>query len=198
MAAPRKAVVAEMKRRRIRLLSLLLACPLLLLLLNFSVGKIQRYIYPMKYQEIVNDMAEEYQLDPSLVFAVIHTESKFDQNALSSAQAKGLMQITDDTFRWAQKRAGEQEMNPENLYIPKTNIRYGCYILVLLSEQFDDIETVLAAYNAGQGRVLEWLNNTDYSKDGKTLHTIPYEETEDYVRRVLNTQKRYQRIYNIQ
>lgn len=174
-----------MKRRHIRLLCLLLVVPIILVLLRFSVDKIQRCIYPMKYQEIVNEMAEEYQLEPSLVFAVIHTESKFDPNALSAAQAKGLMQITDDTFRWAQRRAGEKGLVPEDLYTPETNIRYGCYILVLLSEQFDDIETVLAAYNAGQGRVQKWLKDPAYSTDGKTLHTIPYEETEDYVRRVL-------------
>ena len=56
---------------------------------------------------------------------------------------------------------------------------------------------MLAAYNAGQGRVHSWLSDPAYSDDGVTLHTIPYEETADYVRRVLRTQKRYQQIYNI-
>ena len=57
---------------------------------------VPRRIYPMQYADIVTEMAAEYDLAPSLVLAVIHTESKFDQNALSSADAKGLMQITDD------------------------------------------------------------------------------------------------------
>ena len=173
---------------------LLIAIPLI-----YFLGKLtQRRIYPMQYADIVTEMATEYDLPPSLVFAVIHTESKFDKNALSSANAKGLMQITDDTFRWALKKAGQKELHPDNLYVPKTNIQYGCYILTLLNEQFDNMETSLAAYNAGQGRVREWLNNPDYSQDGVTLTNIPYEETATYVRRVLTVQKRYQQIYNIQ
>ena len=136
---------------------LLIAIPLI-----YFLGKLtQHRIYPMQYADIVTEMATEYDLPPSLIFAVIHTESKFDKNALSSANAKGLMQITDDTFRWALKKAGQKELHPDNLYVPKTNIQYGCYILTLLNEQFDNMETSLAAYNAGQGRVREWLNNPD-------------------------------------
>lgn len=186
-----------MKSRTHRLLHLLWIVPLIALLLYSAFGYINTKIYPIQYHEIVTEMAETYGLDPSLVFAIIHTESKFDKNAVSSANAKGLMQITDDTFRWAQKRAGQKEMHPDNLFVPSTNIQYGCYILVLLSEQFSDIRTVLAAYNAGQGKVREWLKDPAYSNDGKALNHIPYKETANYVRRVLTAQKRYQQIYNI-
>lgn len=163
-----------------------------------SVKTILRHVYPMQYADIVTEMAEKYDLSPSLIFAVIHTESKFDKNALSPADAKGLMQITDDTFLWALKKAGQEELHSDNLYVPRTNIQYGCYILTLLNDQFNNMETSLAAYNAGQGRVREWLKNPDFSYDGVTLINIPYEETATYVRRVLITQKRYQQIYNIQ
>ena len=145
------------KKWLIWILVILIAIPLTYV----SVNTILRHVYPMQYADIVTEMAEEYDLSPSLVFAVIHTESKFDKNALSSADAKGLMQITDDTFRWALKKAGQEELHPDNLYVPRTNIRYGCYILTLLNEQFNNIETSLAAYNAGQGRVREWLKNPD-------------------------------------
>ena len=97
----------------------------------------------------------------------------------------------------SQNRAQQEEIDPENLFIPQTNIRYGCYILTLLSQQFADTETVLAAYNAGQGKVSQWLKDPAYSEDGTILTHIPYEETEDYVRRVINTQHKYQKIYNI-
>lgn len=187
-----------MTKPKPRILRLVLMVLVLLLLLVLAFDKIERYLYPLEYSDIVNEMAEEYDLDPSFVFAVIHTESKFDANAQSSAQAKGLMQITDDTYRWALRRAGEQEGDSEDLFVPEINIRYGCYILTLLAEQFEDTETVLAAYNAGQGRVQEWLENPAYSNDGKTLEKIPYEETAEYVRRVLTAQKRYQRLYQIQ
>ena len=182
---------------RARFLHLIWIIPLVGLILYSILGIVEEKIYPMTYEDIVMEMAEEYDLQPSLVFAVIRTESKFDKNAVSPAQAKGLMQITDDTFRWAQKRAQQEEMDPDNLFIPQINIRYGCYILTLLSQQFSDLETVLAAYNAGQGKVNQWLQDPNCSDDGKTLKHIPYEETEDYVHRVINTQLRYQKIYNI-
>ena len=180
-----------------RLLHLLWILPLIALIFYAIWGLVEKKLYPIVYEDIVMEMAEEYNLEPSLVFAVIRTESKFDKNAVSSAQAKGLMQITDDTFLWAQKRANQEELDSENLFIPRTNIQYGCYIITLLSQQFSDNETVLAAYNAGQGNVSQWLQDPAYSEDGVTLKHIPYEETEDYVRRVINTQKKYQKLYNI-
>ena len=159
---------------------------------------IEKLIYPMEFVADVELNAEHYDFPPSLIYAIIHTESKFNPEAISTADAKGLMQITDDTYRWACKRAGEESTTPDDLYNPASNIRIGCYVLSLLYEQFTETETVLAAYNAGQGRVREWLSDPAYSKDGKTLYNIPYEETENYVRRVINTQAKYQKLYNIQ
>lgn len=185
-----------MSKKRLLTFSLILVV-IIAILLCLAGSFVEKKLYPCKYDSIVFQMAEEYELAPSLVFAVIHTESKFEKDAVSSANAKGLMQITDSTFRWAQRREGVKRINSEKLFEPETNIKYGCYILVLLSEQFSDTKTILAAYNAGQGRVAEWLKNSDYSSDGITLETIPYKETANYVRRVLNTQKRYQRLYKI-
>ncbi len=185
------------KQRIFRFGIALLILALLIPTLHYAVGYTIQWWYPLKYEDIVSEAAEKFQLEPSLVYAVIHTESKFDPDAVSTANAKGLMQITDDTYRWASERAGEAQSTPDDLFDPETNIRTGCYVITLLSERFDSIETVLAAYNAGQGRVQEWLNNPDYSSDSKTLENIPYEETAEYVRRVLKTQKRYQQLYSI-
>lgn len=190
--------MTKRKRRPLRFVVALIILALLLPTLQFTIDYVAKWWYPLKYEDTITAVAKEFDLDPSLVYAVIHTESKFDPNALSSANAKGLMQITDATYRWAQKRAGEKESTPDDLFDPKFNIRCGAYILVLLSEQFENTETVLAAYNAGQGRVREWLDNPDYSSDGVTLSHIPYQETAEYIRRVLKTQQRYQQIYKIQ
>ncbi len=188
----------KQKHRRIKVPLILLSILLILFTATyFAIEPIERIIYPIEYQKQVQILSDEFDFSPSLIYAIIHTESKFDQHATSSAGAKGLMQITDDTYRWACKRAGEEASTPDELYDPDTNLRVGCYVLSLLYEQFAETETVLAAYNAGQGRVREWLSNPAYSKDGKTLYNIPYEETENYVRRVINTQKKYQTLYNI-
>ena len=185
------------KRRIASSLIVMLCIAIAAVLVYQTVVHTTKLVYPMQYSEVVTAEAAANNFPPSLIYAIIHTESKFDENAVSAADAKGLMQITDDTFHWAQRRAGEKKTDADNLFIPETNIKYGCYILSLLSEQFSNIETVLTAYNAGQGHVAQWLKDPNYSDDGVTLHTIPYEETANYVSRVLRTQKRYQRIYNI-
>ena len=184
-------------RKKLRLWKKLVIIPLILLLLLLATKPIGRLLYPMKYSDSVMTMSEECGFSPSFIYAVIHTESKFDANALSSAGAKGLMQITDSTYQWACKRAGDEPSTTDELYDPATNIRIGCYVLALLYEQFPETETVLAAYNAGQGRVHEWLQDPAHSNDGRTLYNIPYEETENYVHRVIKTQKIYQTLYNI-
>lgn len=153
----------------------------------------------MQYTENVTAASEEFGVAPSLIYAVIHTESSFEPQVTSSAGAKGLMQITDDTLEWALERAGEQgKHSPEDLFDPSVNIHYGVYVLTLLGEQFDNTETMLAAYNAGIGRVGEWLKDPAYSADGVRLDAIPYPETAEYVKRVLNAQKIYQQLYHIQ
>lgn len=154
-------------------------------------------IYPCMYAEEVTDAAEEFDVDAYLIYAVIHTESHFNPDALSVAGAKGLMQLTDDTYQWAiQREQSGAEADPQNLFNPAVNIHYGVYVLSLLGEQFEDTDTILAAYNAGQGRVRKWLADPAYSDDGKTLNDIPYSETKDYIRRVRETQDRYRRLYD--
>ena len=170
-----------------------------LFLLRYGYQRYYASVYPMQYTEDVTAASEEFDVEPSLIYAVIHTESSFEPRATSSAGAKGLMQITDTTLDWALKRAGEQgKYSPEDLYDPSVNIHYGVYVLTLLGEQFDNTQTILAAYNAGIGRVGEWLADPAYSTDGKFLNTIPYPETAEYVKRVLDAQKIYQQLYNIQ
>jgi soluble lytic murein transglycosylase len=166
--------------------------------LQFGYRRYFSVAYPLEYSGFVEKTTAEFDVEPSLIYAVIHTESGFDPDALSVADAKGLMQLTDDTYRWALSREGSQTaFEPQNLYDPATNIHYGVYVLTLLGEQFENADTVLAAYNAGQGRVKDWLSDPAYSDDGITLKHIPYPETHDYVRRVREAQTYYRRLYNI-
>lgn len=153
-----------------------------------------KLIYPLSYEETVMAYAKQFDVPPSMIYAVIHTESHFDHNAVSKADAKGLMQLTDNTCEWARSLLGEKE---GDVFDPETNIRYGTKILSVLMGQFAEQKTVLAAYNAGIGNVRKWLSNTDYSADGKRLHTIPFAETREYVVRVQKAQKRYQELYDI-
>ncbi len=154
--------------------------------------------YPLLYTEFVEKYADEYGLTPSLVYALIRTESEFNPDAVSSAGAKGLMQLTDATFEWVQTRTPEKEELPvKELFDPETNIRYGTYYLLLLSQQFSEQDTFLAAYNAGPGRVKGWLENAAYSDDGLTLREIPYAETAGYVTAVKRSQEMYRELYDL-
>ena len=189
-----RSYVFRLPRKAVILFAVVLACALLAVLL---FKPIQRQIYPKRYETIVSNAAEEYDLPPSLIYAIIYTESKFDRYAVSSADAYGLMQITEDTYQWVCQRTGQDFYEVESLYDPYTNVSCGVALISLLYERFENTETMLAAYNAGQGKVSEWLQNPSYSNDGVTLTHIPYEETEDYVRRVINTQAKYQQLYNI-
>lgn len=95
---------------------------------GLRVGYIRymRSAYPVEYEAYVEAYAEEYELPPSLLYAVIRTESEFNPDAVSSAGAVGLMQLTEDTFSWAQYRCGvEEELPQEKRFDPQTSIHYG-------------------------------------------------------------------------
>lgn len=146
---------------------------------------------PMKYEEYVTKYAQECGVDPYLVYAIISAESSFRPDAESSAGAVGLMQMMPATATWLTEKYGLPE---GELTDPETSIRLGCYMLRYLSGRFGDDKTcLLAAYNAGEGNVSQWLEK--YSPDGKTLTTIPYRETSNYVKKVTARYEIYQEIY---
>lgn len=157
----------------------------------------KKYVFPYPYKEYVDKYSEEYDLDPYLVLAVIKTESKFNKDAVSKKDAKGLMQVMDSTGEWIAK---EQEINyftPSMLFDPELNIKMGCWYLDNLEKEFDrNLELVLAAYNGGSGNVNKWLSNEDYSEDGETLNYIPFPETKKYVDKVKANYSIYKYLYN--
>lgn len=150
--------------------------------------------YPRPYGEIVGREAAEFDLDVELVYAVIHTESHFREQAESRAGAQGLMQLTPATFQWIASLY-PPENGGENLKDPSDNIHCGCALLRLLLDQYGSLEVALCAYNAGMGNVSDWLEKEQYSLDGESLHTIPYPETDSYVKKVKRAMERYEKLY---
>ena len=125
---------------------------------------------------------------------MIHTESRFDSEALSPAGAVGLMQITEETGEFIAKKLEITDFKVEDLKDPETNIKMGTYYLSYLQTMFEREETVLAAYNAGPNRVKTWLLDPAYAT-GDVLTNIPFQETKDYVDRVLLREKIYKILY---
>ena len=155
---------------------------------------VDRHRYPQGYSEFVEKYAAECGVPEYVVYAVIHTESHFVSNAESEAGALGLMQIMPSTFSWLMTM--KKESLPEGmLYDPETNIRYGTYLLSYLYSHFNVWETAFAAYNAGMTKVDGWLENPEYSSDGKHLDTIPISETRNYVKKVKSAVEVYKRLY---
>ncbi|MFA5524864.1 MAG: lytic transglycosylase domain-containing protein [Tissierellales bacterium] len=161
-----------------------------------SVKWIGKTLYPINYKDQIANYSEKYEVDPFLVAAIIRVESMFNKDALSSKGARGLMQIIPVTGGWAADEIGILEFKEELLYDPEINIEIGCWYINKLSVQFDnDIELVLAAYNGGSGNVVKWLNNSDYSDDGKHLRHIPFKETELYLKKVIKSYDIYLKLY---
>lgn len=142
-------------------------------------------LFPIEHYDIIEKYADEYGLDPALVCAVINVESNFDPDAQSSKGAKGLMQLMDDTAGWIAPQVPVENFNVFRIKEPELNIQLGCWYLSYLERQFDgDLTLIVAAYNAGSGNISKWLEDESYSKDGKTLSSIPYKETRNYVYKI--------------
>ena len=158
----------------------------------------RRTLYPVSHARDIQASAERHGVDPLLIAAAIKCESGWDENAQSSAGALGLMQVMPQTSSEL-ARMGLVDSNaydPSNLLDPATNIEYGTAYLAFLQKNLSSTDEVIAAYNAGMGNVSGWLESGDYSHDGETLHTIPYPETDAYVKKVQRAYRIYEKLYS--
>jgi membrane-bound lytic murein transglycosylase MltF len=137
---------------------------------NFKLTACMRN--PEEFEPIIKSLASEYGVDKSLVKAVIHAESGYNPNAVSSKGAQGLMQLMPKTA---------QGLKVNNTFDPKDNIRGGVRYLRFLLDTFKgDVTLALAAYNAGLSRVSQYGG------------VPPYAETRNYIAKVMAYQKSYQ------
>ena len=152
--------------------------------------------YPVLWESLAFEYANENNLDPILVLAMIKTESNFKENATSHKDARGLMQIRDATFEWVCTKMPKTN-NPKDMdiYDPEVNIRVGTFLIAMLYDEFGDMNTALAAYNAGRTNVIKWLKDPQNSQDGKTLSYIPFDETRQYVAKIEEARKWYNKLY---
>ncbi|MBQ4625648.1 MAG: lytic transglycosylase domain-containing protein [Clostridia bacterium] len=180
---------------KIRAAMLIFICVTVVFSVVFTVSSAaMKLFYPIKYENFVEKYSAEYEVDPRLIYAIIKTESSFNPEAVSSADAEGLTQITPETFEWLKMKLGEKDENI-SLFDPETSIKYGTYFISLLLDEFGETNTALAAYHAGRGRINEWLENPEISPDGKTLSDIPVPETAHYVKKVNKAYNVYNKIY---
>ena len=182
----------------ISIIAVALAVTAVLAATNFykkTENNLEKSAYPLEYTDLVNKAAKDYNLQPALIYGVIHTESRFNPDAGSSVGALGLMQIMPETFDWLQEKRGEAgKYTTEDLYTPSVNIDYGSYLLRYFLDYYGNEKCAVAAYNAGF-EVSNWLEDPNCSPDGMTLDVIPYPETSEYVVKVENAKQKYIELY---
>jgi soluble lytic murein transglycosylase-like protein/TolA-binding protein len=159
-----------------------------------------RLLYPSSYQLAVTDIAGELSLNPLLLMAMARQESAFDPQAVSSAGARGLMQLMPQTASQVGRSLGMSRGSRDGLNDPELNIRLGATYLRELLELFDwHVEMALAGYNAGPHRVDRWLAEGTVSNRSMELfiEDIPFVETRDYVKKVIANLRIYQLLSQI-
>ena len=173
-----------------RILKILLLIVVVLVMVWGYKPYLRKFEYPLKYSEYVTASAGKYGVDPYLIYSIIKAESKFDEDAISSKEAQGLMQITPQTAQWAMDKMGLS--SDADIFSPDVNIEVGSwYIAKLLYDHDNNLTAALAAYNAGSTNVNEWKNeNGDI-----TLEDIRFEETYDYVSKTLEYYENYKKLY---
>lgn len=147
--------------------------------------------YPEPYADEVQSSAHEWGVDPALIYGVMRQESAFRFRALSHAGANGLMQIIEPTARRIAEELNK-ELDKDALIAPNNNIRFGAYYLRRLLDAFGGNSALaVSAYNAGPFAVKRWLKHGQNLPLDIFVASIPYDETRDYVYRVLSNTARY-------
>lgn len=174
---------------------ILLAAVIVVIVAVLAYRPILKRLYPIQNKKTVEYYSKEYELDPLLVYSVIKVESRFNPYATSAKGAKGLMQITASTGEYLSGLLGDKDFSENLLYEKETNIRYGCFYLSKLLNDFNgDLVLALAAYNGGEGNVRKWLQK--HQKEEKFgIEDIPFDETRSYVKKVIQNYDRYRFLY---
>lgn len=153
--------------------------------------------YPLYYVEEINIAGSKLKIDSFLITALIREESHFNENAKSSVNASGLMQLMPATMDYIMKKFGvNYDKDTSDITNPRLNLYAGCHYLKYLKERFNNNDLyVIAAYNGGEGSVSKWINTYNIKDNDEFIENIPYAETQNYVKKVFKTYHMYKKIY---
>jgi soluble lytic murein transglycosylase len=153
-------------------------------------------LFPKPYWTDLKRQAAANGLDPYLVASLIRQESEFNPNAVSRANAVGLMQLLPKTGKLVAREIKLRRYNPSQLYTPSVNLQLGTHYFRGMVNKFGgSFEYALAAYNAGSDRVEEWLGQGKYRDPQEFVESIPFTETREYVQAILRNTAVYKQLY---
>ncbi|QPJ62279.1 MAG: tRNA (adenosine(37)-N6)-dimethylallyltransferase MiaA [Candidatus Nitronauta litoralis] len=155
--------------------------------------------FPLAYFDLIKKPAAAYSVDPFFVDGLIRQESLFDDDIVSPAGARGLMQIMPETGRRLYSAGkGDTSYDPETLFDARVNVSLGIKFLGQLTERFGNKGMyLLISYNAGPHVLEKWLKRFAHIRDEDVfIESIPYPETRGYVKRVMRNYGIYRRLYS--
>ncbi|HEY7409709.1 MAG TPA: lytic transglycosylase domain-containing protein [Vicinamibacteria bacterium] len=159
-------------------------------------ASVRQLLYPRYFYSFVVEDARRHGADPRLVIAIMREESRFDPRARSMAAARGLLQFIITTAREVGRSLGLMDLSAEDLYDPRVVIQLGAkYVGDLLREFSGNRYRAVAAYNAGPAQARLWTRMAPGGEDDAYLSAINFDETRNYVRKVMNSYERYGQIY---
>ena len=155
-----------------------------------------QFLLPRPYWQTLENDAQANGLDPFLVAALIRQESEFNPDAVSRMNAYGLMQLLPSVGKSLAKKDGERHFTTGELLDPSINLKLGTQELRKSIDRYDgQVEYALAAYNAGDSPVHQWMSINNYKDVAEWVESIPYSETRDYVQAILRNRNLYREVY---
>lgn len=151
--------------------------------------------FPVRYKSELIRYANERNIDPRFMLAIMKQESSFRANAKSPAAARGLLQLTYDTALVYKDEAGFAKITANSLYSPVVNIAIGAAYIQKLKDQFSGLyEPIAASYNGGEDNAERWLNRSEPKDRAIFASEVGFAETKNYVFKVMSNYRVYQEL----
>jgi soluble lytic murein transglycosylase len=152
-------------------------------------------LFPKAYWAELKKYSSQNSLDPYLVASLIRQESEFNPNAVSRANAVGLMQLLPKVGKGVAKQEKIRHFSSQQLFNPTINMQLGTRYFRAMVDKFGAFEYALAAYNAGSDRVDDWLAQGKYRDPQEFVESIPFTETREYVQAIMRNTSVYRQLY---
>ena len=157
--------------------------------------EICKLAFPLYYLEEVNHFAKMNKIDSAIIISVLKEESYFNPKAVSISNARGLMQLLPSTAAHIANKKGLAYSGKNHLFEPQKNIELGSTYLRSLYDETGSMLYAVASYNAGPGAVQKWIKESKTSDIDQFVEDIPYQETQNYVKKVYRSYWCYSRMY---
>jgi soluble lytic murein transglycosylase len=152
-------------------------------------------LFPRPYWNDLKRFSTRNELDPYLVASLIRQESEFNPGAVSIKNAVGLMQLLPKTGKLVAKEEKMRHFRANQLLTPSVNLQLGTKYFRTMVDKFGSFEYALAAYNAGDDRVKDWLSAGNFRDPQEFVESIPFTETREYVQAILRNASVYRQLY---